>query len=188
MTTIDTKVGLGSTAEGYRVVVHVKYGPDNMGNAERNPTPTSAHTHQPIPYPDVLSISGEVCDLSKRRSSPDFFVGGGQCIGAVRDITKPAGTLTLEDTKRFADLWDAWHLNTMRAACAHMDLSGVPDDLPHSLTYAERKAGAVDRYTWIKTHVLCPVSDYTYGAAWLAEDVPAEVVEEIATLIAKAKS
>jgi hypothetical protein len=187
-TTIDKKVGLGKTADGYRVVVHVKYGLDDMGNAERNPTPTSAHTHEPIPYPDVLSITGEVCDLSKRRSSPNFIVSAGQTVDLVREITEPAGSLTTEDTRRFAELWDKWHLNAMRAACAHMDLSVVPDDLPAYTSYEDRKAGLLDRSGWMLANVRCPVTGYKYGSAWLAENVPDEVVEEISNLIAKAQA
>lgn len=183
MTTIDKKVGLGSTAEGYRVVVHVTYGVDTP-NAERNPTVTSAHTHEPIPHPLVLAITGDLVDTSKRRSSPEFWVSGGQIVNWVPQITKPAGTLTVEDCKRFAVLWETWHLNTMRAACAHMDLSTVPADLPHHAV----NRGEMDRYTWIRANLPCPVSEYKYGSAWLAEPVPTEVIEEIEALIKKANS
>jgi hypothetical protein len=182
-TTINKKVNLGLTHEGYRLVVEVKYGPDDMGNAERNPTPTSSHTHEPIPYPDVLSITGELVDPSKRRSSDAFWVAGGQTIDAVREITKPAGTLTLEDLSRFADLWDAWHLNTLRAACVHIDMSLVPADLPD---YAPR--GQVSRSYWMLDNLRCPLTGYKYGSAWLAEPVPADVVEEIVALLLKAAS
>lgn len=186
-TTINKKVGLGKTDEGYRVVLDVYYGPDREGNAERQPVVQSVE-HEEIPYPLVLTITGELCDLSKRRSSPDFIVGIGQIHGEVRKIVQPDGSLTVDDAKRLADLWERWHLNTMRAACAHMDLSQVPDDVPENLPYAERQAGGVDRYTWIRTNLPCPVSDYKYGSAWLAENVPDEVVEEISNLIAKAQA
>lgn len=185
--TINKKVGLGKTPDGYRFVIHVEYGPDDMGNAERNPNPISFHTHEPIPYPAVLSITGEVCDLSKRRSSPYFIVGAGQCVGDLRAITEPAGQLTLEDTRRLADLWDAWHLNTMRAACAHMDLSVVPEDVPSFVSSEDRRAGRLDRSGWMQANLVCPTSGYKYGSAWLAEPVPDEVVEEIAALLEKAK-
>lgn len=188
MATIDKKVGLGKTHDGYRVVIHVRYGPDDMGNAERNPTPISSQTHEPIPYPDVLSITGEVCDLSKRRNSDAFIVGAGQVVDAVREVTKPDGTLTVEDLNRLADLWQAWHLNTMRSACAHMDLSVVPDDLPDHLPYFDRKSGNQDRQGWMLANIVCPTSGYRYGSAWLAEPVPDDVVAEIVTIIDKAKA
>lgn len=171
--TLKDRVIFGRTDEGYRVIIEVKYGPDDMGNAERQPIVQSV-THEQIPHPSVLSIAGEVVDRFRRD------VSGGQIIEDVRAITKPAGTLTIEDLNRFADLWDAWHLNTMRAACAHMDTT-IPEDAVMPERY-----GRPDEMGWLLANLVCPETGYTYGHAWLAEVVPPEIVDEIATILAKA--
>lgn len=175
--TLDKKIILGHTAEGYRVVVDVHFGPDGHGNAERQPTVESI-THATIPHPDVLSITGEVIDPRKHRR--DWDVAGGQVVDYVREITRPAGTLTLADLARFADLWEAWHLNTMRSACAHMDTT-----IPEGAVLVERY-GQPDTQGWLIDNLACPVTGYTYGHAWLAEVVPDEIVEELGALLEKA--
>lgn len=184
MNTIDTKVNLGTIAHRQRVVIHVRYGLD-----PHNTSPvTSMHTHETIARPDLLSITGELCDLTKRRTSSNFVVAAGQIIDDVRTITTPAGTLTLDDVNRLADLWRTWHLNTMRAHCAHMDLSTTPADLPNYVSAADRATGRTDVPTWRLDNLVCPVSGYRYGRAWLAEAVPDAVIAELSALIDKARS
>lgn len=174
---LDQRTTLGTTAEGYQVTVEVHFGPDRQGNAEKRPTVEST-THETIPYPDVLTINGKVIDLSRYGFGRD--IAGGQTVDDVRAITRPAGTLTVEDLARFADLWDAWHLNTLRAACAHMDTT-----IPEGTVLPERY-GRPDVLGWRIDNLVCPVTGYTYGHAWLAEVIPDEIVEELTTLLAQA--
>jgi hypothetical protein len=66
--------------------------------------------------------------------------------------------------ERLAEIADRWHLNDMRAACAHMV------DLPDDPTYDARK------------DITCPVTGYRYGTAWLVEPLPVDVIDFIVNL------
>lgn len=64
--------------------------------------------------------------------------------------------------ERFWQVWGAWHLNNMQAACEH-----------------QRELG----WTW-KTHpnATCPVCDYKLGSKWLKAEVPKDVIEFLESL------
>ena len=57
------------------------------------------------------------------------------------------------DASRFADVWDHWHLNDLRAGCEHQRQAGV---------------------TLVNDP--CPTCGYKYGTAWLFEAVPDDVI------------
>lgn len=63
---------------------------------------------------------------------------------------------------KLAEIWERWHLNDMRAGCEH-----------------QRDAGWSARDM---VGVACEVCGYRFGSAWLHEDVPAEVLEELLAL------
>jgi hypothetical protein len=58
--------------------------------------------------------------------------------------------------------WDRWHLNTMRAGCAHQ-----------TVVWEDSRYGV--RPSLERTPV-CPVSGYRYGSAWLVEVLPDTVL------------
>lgn len=49
--------------------------------------------------------------------------GAGQCRDALQMIDTPAHGITREDIERIGAIWDAWHLNGMRAGCQHQRAS-----------------------------------------------------------------
>lgn len=103
--------------------------------------------HDPAPMAALrLSIQGEAWRPRARRD-PDMC---GQIVDLVRMINP-----------ELADLWDAWHLNDMNAACAHMTL-------PEDKSYDARM------------HITCPVTGYKYGSAWLYKPLPADIAEQLA--------
>lgn len=106
---------------------------------------------------DVLSITGD--EYSYRTKS---HVGSGQIIMGLpaEDIT-PARGWTAEDIASLWSIWEKWHLNHVRSACEHMDLTGLPED------YDSRK------------HVACPETGEHYGSMWFAVEIPADVMAEI---------
>lgn len=61
-------------------------------------------------------------------------------------------------------LWERWHLNDMRAACAHMDL-------PADRSYEARR------------DITCPETGYRYGSAWLVAPLPAVVVTTVEAMM-----
>lgn len=130
--------------------------------------------HEPIP-PDALAVS---LVGARRRGRVDD--GGGQIVDDLRDPERqPLDGLEVADLDRIADLWDRWHLNEMRAACAHMprtldDLARIaPAGLP-------QRYGKPDVVGWAIEHVRCAAdTGYRYGTAWLYEPVPGETLDEL---------
>ena len=73
-----------------------------------------------IEYKDGrLSICGVVGPMS----NGDCRGSAGQCVDSIR-AGVPKSPWTVEMLKQFCDIWDEWHLNDMRAYCAHMKALG----------------------------------------------------------------
>lgn len=108
--------------------------------------------HETIDGYTELSVSTSGLYKGHKRGVDIDF--GGQCIDMLREVTKPAKGWTVADLGELADLWEHWHLNGMRAACAHQDRDagmGSPD---------------------------CPVSGYRWGHARLVEPLPDDVADK----------
>jgi hypothetical protein len=76
----------------------------------------------------------------------------------------------------FLQIWDRWHLNDMRA--------GTPEQMQHlEGIKAEFPGYPVSHYEWAKERLAeaglqpDPETGYSYGSAWLKEDVPEDVLE-----------
>lgn len=119
-----------------------------------------------------LSISGVV---GPRR--------GGNCTGSAGQIDdvlgeKILGGLPAADIAELCSVWKRWHLNDMRAGTV------AQEDFLRSLDYDRSVDG--DHFDWAKrmlTHArLQPHGGYSYGSAWLREDVPEEVLAWLAAL------
>lgn len=135
-----------------------------------------------------LSICGEVYDATGQE------LGGGQCVDTLAaviergtlapDLSREAGAWLLE-------VWRAWHLNGMKAGCAHQRAAGWdqrPID-PTKPTNAYGKHSPSQRsdswnmLTWASPEdvpgglmgVSCPECGYRYGTAWLFEPLPVDV-------------
>lgn len=96
---------------------------------------------------------------------------------------------------RLFDLWDRWHLNGMRAGCAHQKAEGWEkrpiDQSKPTTAYGKHFPGQVsdswNMLTWVtpKEHPEglltkpCPVCGYRYGSEWLYENIPTDVLSEI---------
>lgn len=74
--------------------------------------------------------------------------------------------------KRVAEvdaLFDRWHLNGMKAGCAHQEVVMEDDG------YGRPRPSC-------KLTPPCPITDYRYGSAWLCEPLPADVEAQIRAL------
>lgn len=110
--------------------------------------------HEPIAAGyTVLSITAVGY---RHRDKSDGGQRGGQAIELIRKLAD--GPLYLK-RKRIADVWERWHLNNMRAGCAHQPPGRYPD-VPD-----------------------CEVSGYKHGSAWLIERLPDDVVSYVLDLI-----
>lgn len=115
----------------------------------------------------------------KRRGKTDE--GGGQCVDDLTaPDTRPVAAYTMADLAELAGLWDRWHLNAMRAGCAHQKRYDEAE--PLALAAGFEQYGRGDVYAWQRDQGPCPYG-YAYGAAWLVERVPADVVARLVDLM-----
>lgn len=139
-----------------------------------------------------LSISGE--GISRGRREVDFC---GQIIDDVRRVVNFRGTgWTAADRDSLVEIWDQWHLNDMRAGCAHQRAEGWGEAQLADGRYAvhvyyagyaeeRERAGNLAYHRVDEEHpdgVLmkpCPTCGYRFGSEWLSEDVPADVRAEL---------
>lgn len=117
---------------------------------------------------DVIEVS--LMGEAGSKYAPRSVRSAGQIVDMLSEITKPAPGWTLSEIRRVRELWERWHLNTMRAACAHMDTE--------TLVREDNRFGGTHISTKAPENV-CPVTGYQYGHAWLTEEVPAEVLDEL---------
>ena len=85
------------------------------------------------------------------------FQTGGQCIDDIAALYSDNDAVV-----RLCQLWRRWHLNNMRPGCEHQRASERVYEVSEP----------------------CEVCDYRYGSAWLHEDMPAEALAEVQSLIA----
>lgn len=97
-----------------------------------------------------LSMSGLIVPRGCRNA-----YRAGQIVGELDRVTRAARPFTFGDVRSLAAIWRAWHLNDVRAGCAHLpqavDTSGPSDTWP-----------------------VCGASGYRYGHAWLYAPLPAD--------------
>jgi hypothetical protein len=110
----------------------------------------------------------------------------GQARDGLSKLVKPDAGWTHADVKRLAEVWDRWHLNDMVAGSpAQMDyLRANPITVPFRADYytlacdALREAGLQPDPNFYGTGSL----PYSYGSAWLSEEVPADVLDFLDSL------
>lgn len=124
---------------------------------------------------DELSIQANVWMVSRR----DIYAGG-QLRENVRDyLTKPL--IGEEKLARILEIWDRWHLNGLQAGCEHQRARGW-GKTELTLPSSEKKLSGWVYPTEHPEGVLCkpcPVCGYKYGSAWLREELPQEIIDEI---------
>lgn len=118
-------------------------------------SPMTTIDHQVVDGYWRFSVSAT---LWAQTDSPDCYAAG-QCIDEVRKLPR-AQTL--------CDLWERWHLNDMRAGCAHQ----TPAYLP---------GGGYD----LDAVPPCPETGYRFGHAWLLEPIPDDERERIVTVLSQ---
>lgn len=152
----ERKIGLGWTAEDARVIAHVSI---ESGEGE-----SVFSDHTTGQHPDRVAVSFEVVRES-----------WGQIPADERVIVRSHANDADEITRAFIEaLWSEHHLNDMHAECDHM----TPDML------ARHEGESVsDWQTRMLDTVVCPVSGYKWGRAWLARSVPADVLAQVRTLV-----
>ena len=164
----ERKIGLGWTEDGARVVAHVA--------TERGPGTVTFTDHTEGEKPDRVSVSFEV--IGKGRPG-QRFESFGQVPAADRVIIRSHANDADESTREFIEnLWSAHHLNDMQAACDHM----TPD-----MRARHEGESTSEWQTRMLDTVVCPVSGYRWGHAWLARKVPADVLTTARAVVASGR-
>lgn len=94
------------------------------------------------------------------------IIAGGQLREGIREYLD-VSSISEEKLSRIIEIWDRWHLNGLRAGCEHQRAAGE-----HSAwvgVYPEKGYPAPR----------CLVCGYSYGSAWLHEELPQEIIEEV---------
>jgi len=119
--------------------------------------------HGEIAAPLTLAIMGHTFDQGSKRWDCD---NGGQIVDTLTRMNpaKLAEGWTSEDVAALHNVWQRWHLNTMRAACAHQEVVYEDDH-------------GQQRPSLDKTPP-CPRTGYRYGHAWLTDPLPDEAAEQ----------
>lgn len=117
-------------------------------------------THEDVDGYWRFSVSASVW---QRRNSTDCHMAG-----QIRSTVRLLGPTTAE----LCRLWKRWHLNDMRAGCAHQ---GQP-------RYTATGSADLDSVE------PCPKTGYRYGSAWLVEVIPQSELDAIGTMVQSLRS
>lgn len=104
---------------------------------------------------------------------------GGQISDMLSQITEYSKGFNPENVAELQRVWDAWHLNDMRAGCEHQralmpDIERLNPDFFNASNYSEIISGSY--------FAKCPECSHKYGSAWLKEEVPKDVLKFLAGL------
>lgn len=119
-----------------------------------------------------LSVTG----VEGPKPNGDAAGSAGQCVDALRRIGTYSPGWDAVACERLATIWDRWHLNDCQA--------GTPAQTALLRDKASEYPGwPASHFDWSKTtlaaHGLQPDNGYSYGSAWLAVEVPADVLAEL---------
>lgn len=164
----STTTRIGRTGDGRTVWVTItlrgRDGETEFTNHERGPVPLEVSTVYAV---SVASSRMFPQDLDT--VSDNSIESWGQVPARERIIEHIAHNADAEFLALVAKL-DDHHLNTMKAACDHMDETTVPDDVD-------------DRMGWKLQNLVCPETGYQYGRAWLARRLPESLEEQVVALL-----
>lgn len=191
MSEIERTIYLGKTEHGEYVWAELRLG--------HKPGETTTIYHEQVDGVDRISTSFVVADRSFRgdpyrfANEPELMSSRrfDNCVSSMgqtppeeRVIAERSNSVTVESLAFIEEAAVRWHLNDVRAACAHMpdfDDIVVPDDYVggrHDYSEQSRKQG------WAIKNVVCSEgTDYRWGTSWLTEVPPADVVERFRKLI-----
>lgn len=126
--------------------------------------------HEPCP-PGTLTLSAcrSILDLSKRGDNRYISSGAGSYADSIGTEVWWEKGWNRDRFTHLAEIADRWHLNTMRAGCAHQEV-----------VYETDRYGR--RVPSLDLTPPCPETGYRYGSAWLVEPLPEDVLTFLAEI------
>lgn len=160
MSAKEITIDMGRTAEGYKVTAEVR--------RELTTRPTTSITHEELPAGQMTVAIMFDAYISSGQTPPEDRV----------IVTLPPGVKAKDEDRRWEAvraverLWAGWHLNNLRAACAHQVVPEVPADV-----------SALDRTGWLLDNTPpCPLTGYRYGTAWLFAPLDDQALADLALI------
>jgi hypothetical protein len=122
------------------------------------------------PQNEVTEIS--ICGSIWQQNRKDIYAGG--------QIVDEISNMFPENLKvqRIKEIWERWHLNTMKSGTRKQD--EVLD--AHKTDHPEWKYSYTEACDILKKAGLYEDRGYKYGHAWLSENPPRSIVEELKEL------
>lgn len=127
-------------------------------------------THETVTRPLSFALTSAVWTPNK-----SDWVSGGATVEPIREVAAQGHlntAFTPEQLTELADLGERWHLNTMRAGCAHQERAVDPDGNALTATgYA------------LDNTPPCPLTGYRYGSSWLVEPLPEDFLARLDAIL-----
>ncbi|HTF53577.1 MAG TPA: hypothetical protein VK735_39545 [Pseudonocardia sp.] len=160
---------IGKTGDGESVYVEITIAWQAW---ESESVPAETIDHHGIRAHERVSMMGHTFRERSRRRDSD---GAGQIVDILNEITTPAPGWTLDEIGALRRAWERWHLNDMRAGCAHQTAVTVPDNV----SWDKRSRYRLDNTPQ------CPETGYRWGSRWLVEPLTDDARAEIESLADK---
>jgi hypothetical protein len=128
-----------------------------------------------------------ICGTDGPKVNGDAYGSSGQCRDVLDDELAPLDGWDRPMIERLREVWDRWHLNGMRAGSPNQE------EWKRANPYDRERHGH-DHYAWIKgalaqagldpdpNFALADGKPYSYGSAWLYEEVPTDVLDWLRNL------
>lgn len=147
-------IGRNRVGEKLYVRARLEHPADRAGNPWRESV-----NHEQTTDRLRLSITGVQIGKYGSFDRNSAWLSCGQVEGELLNLTRLELGWTVGSVSKLHEMWKRWHLNDMRAACAHQ-------------TVRQQQVGG-----GLETNVAdnCPETGYRYGSSWLVESLPHEV-------------
>jgi len=123
--------------------------------------------HETVSEPLGFALTSAVWDPSRTD-----WIAGGATVEPLREVVE-RGTvsprLTSDGLARLADIGERWHLNDVKAGCAHQ-----------TVVYEDGEYGRRPSLTLTEP---CPMTGYRYGSSWLIEPLPDGLLDEVSDIL-----
>lgn len=153
MPTESDYILIGRKSNGEKVYVKARF--EHL----RDRTPGVATVRETVEHETTtdrlrLAFSGVVISKYGSISRNDSWLSAGQLTYDLPELTTLTNGWTVSSVHKLYDTWREWHLNDMRAGCAHQTIG---------------EGNALD------TTPPCPITGYRYGTQWLLKPIPQHV-------------